>query len=178
MIDILKLSSEEWFGKILHGETYQGQVLWFDFHIFSERQACSSSRKWWIEGRAAGTDIWGWRADTTTRERAVDSACIARRTQQIEGRVKSMCWTVLHQSVVADDLATQGARTSVAMVLIWISRNILVSASEGLRLAVIFFPVFNGLNFFCRTANISYLILSSSPGRQAEWKIVASVGLR
>ena len=41
---------------------------------------------------------------------------------------------ILHviNTSVADDLATQGARSSAAMVLIYISRNIPISEIEGL----------------------------------------------
>ena len=40
-------------------------------------------------------------------------------------------------SIAVDDLATQGARASAAMVLIWFSWNILNSVSEGLLCQII-----------------------------------------
>ena len=60
--------------------------------------------------------------------------------------------------IAADGLVTQGARASAAMVLMWLSQNILVSAPQGLTHFMLFFfwEAWKYICIFCRFSKLRW----------------------
>ena len=97
--------------------------LWFFFDLLMNKRLSKQSRHRWIE--TPSRSLWRYRNDIGTAPFPynITPAC------WIDCRKHIPCLSCIANTMDANGLATQGARTSVAMILARISRNIPFSST-------------------------------------------------